>query len=192
MRYKLKKADSSTLAFSSMTSALRLISTSTILTVGLGTSGRSLDALICSEDIMPTLLGLCGVPIPKAVEGLDYSGYLRGGKNPSDGAALISCPAPFGEWERSVGGREYRGVRTGRYTYVRDLKGPWLLFDNQTDPYQTNSLVNEPTQVKLQAEMETTLMRKLKASDDQFLPAEVYIKQWNYPVDANGTVPQID
>jgi arylsulfatase A-like enzyme len=156
---------------------------------GFGASGRSLDALINSEDFMPTLLGLCDVPAPKTVEGLDYSGYLRGGKNPSDGATLISSVAPFGQWERSHGGREFRGVRTLRYTYVRDLNGPWLLFDNQIDPYQTNNLVNKSEQARLQVELEVTLTRKLKASGDEFLPANDYIKKWGYTVGANGTVP---
>jgi arylsulfatase A-like enzyme len=159
---------------------------------GFGTSGRSLDALINSEDILPTLLGLCGVRIPKTVEGLDYSRYLRGGKNPSDGAALISCPAPFGQWDRLQGGREYRGVRTQRHTYVRDLKGPWLLFDNQTDPYQTNNLVNQPGSAKLQAKLEATLRRKLKQQGDEFLPASDYLNKWGYQVDTNGTVPYTD
>ena len=156
---------------------------------GLGTRARSPDALISTKDIMPTLLGLCGVAIPKTVEGLDYSGYLNGGKNPSDGATLISCMAPFGEWDRRRGGREYRGVRTERYTYVRDLKGPWMLFDNQTDPYQTNNLVNTPGNAKLQAKLEAVLTRKLQASGDHFRPAADYIKKWGYKVDANGTVP---
>jgi len=156
---------------------------------GFGHNGRSLDALINSEDIMPTLLGLCLVPIPKTVEGLDYSGYLHGGKNPSDDATVISSPAPFGQWTRDRGGREYRGVRAQRYTYVRDLKGPWLLFDDQSDPYQTNNLVNQPGSAKLQAELEGTLTRKLKEQGDEFLPAADYIKKWGYQVDANGTAP---
>jgi len=99
--------------------------------------------------MMPTILGLCGVAIPNSVEGLDYSGYLQGGKNPSDGATLISCAAPFGQWPRAKGGREYRGIRTLRYTYVRDLNGPWLLFDNEKDPYQLNNLVAQPEQVNV-------------------------------------------
>ena len=68
---------------------------------GLGAKGRQLDAPINSEDLMPTLLGLCGVPIPKTVEGLDYSGYMRGGKNPGDGATVICCVSPFGEIGRA-------------------------------------------------------------------------------------------
>ena len=154
-----------------------------------GDRGRRLDALINSEDIMPTLLGICQAPIPETVEGTDYSDYLRGGKNPSDGATLIACPAPFGQWERRTGGREYRGVRTARYTYVRDLNGPWLLFDHQADPYQVDNLVNQPGQAKVQAKLEATLARKLRESRDQFLPAEAYIKKWGYTVTENGTVP---
>ena len=156
---------------------------------GLGTQGRSVDALITSADYMPTLLGLCGVAIPKTVDGTDYSGYLWGGKNQSDDVALISCPAPFGNWDRQRGGREFRGLRTERYTYVRSLDGPWLLFDDQADPYQTNNLVNLPAQAKLQADLDALLMRKLKATGDQFLPAADYIKKWGYTVNKNGTVP---
>ena len=155
----------------------------------LGSRHRTLDAPLTSEDLMPTLLGLSGVAIPGAVEGLDYSSYIRGGKNPSDGAALISCIAPFGQWARSVGGREYRGMRTERHTYVRDLKGPWLLFDNKTDPFQLHNLVGQARSERLQTRLDALLQSKLKAAGDRFLPGDDYIKQWGYPVDKNGTAP---
>ena len=153
---------------------------------GLGVKARQLDAPINSEDLMPTLLGLCGVPIPKSVEGLDYSGYIRGKKNPGDGATVILYPVVFGEWVRRVGGKEFRGMRTTRYTYVRDLAGPWLLYDNQTDPYQTNNLANQPKYSKLQVKLEATLARKLKERRDDFLPGAAYTEKWGYQVDANG------
>lgn len=156
---------------------------------GLGAKARQLDAPINSEDLMPTLLGLSGVPVPKTAEGLDYSGYIRGRKNPGDGAAVICCVSPFGEWVRRNGGREYRGIRTMRHTYVRDLGGPWLLYDNRTDPCQTNNLVNRPGYVRLQASLDAILDRKLKERHDEFLPGDAYIKKWGYKVDANGTVP---
>lgn len=155
----------------------------------LGRRSVSLNAAINSEDVMPTLLGLCRLDIPKSVEGIDYSGYVRGGKDPSDEATVIQCVAPFGEWERRVGGKEYRGVRTTRYTYVRDLKGPWLLFDNKEDPYQTNNVVNHAKHAALQREMEKLLERKLRERRDEFRPAAEYIAQWGYTVDENGTVP---
>jgi arylsulfatase A-like enzyme len=91
-----------------------------------GWQQRPVDALLDAPDIMPTLLGLCGLPIPVSVEGRDFSPVVRGGADSSDGAALLLMPHPFGQWTRQQGGREYRGVRTKRYTYVRDLGGPWL------------------------------------------------------------------
>lgn len=156
---------------------------------GLGNRSHRLDALFNSEDMMPTLLGLCGVAIPKSVEGLDYSAHLRGGKNPSDGGTLISCAAPFGQWTRQQGGKEYRGIRTLRYTYVRDLNGPWLLFDDKKDPYQLTNLVNQSKFAKLQAQLDATLKQKLAAAHDEFLPGDAYIKKWGYTVDATGTAP---
>jgi len=155
----------------------------------LGESGRKLDALINAQDLMPTLLGLAGVPIPASVEGKDYSRYMQGGENPSDGAALVTCPSPFGEWTRARGGREIRGLRTHRYTYVRSLDGPWLLYDNQNDPYQLDNLVGKPQHAKLQAELDARLRRKLRQTGDEFLPGAAYIEKWGYPVNETGTVP---
>ncbi len=157
---------------------------------GLGTEGRTVDAPINSEDLMPTLLGLSGNKIPSTVEGHDFTAYLRShGEDPSGGAAVISCPSPFGEFTRAKGGREYRGVHTARYTYVRDLNGPWLLFDNETDPYQLKNLINTPENAALQKTLEDLLTRKLHEQHDDFLPGPDYIAKWGYKVDANGTMP---
>src|SRR5215218_2528619 len=107
--------------------------------------GVGYSALMSSEDVMPTLLSLAGVQPPKTSAGFDYSSYLRGGENPNpSNAALITCLSPFGEFGRGKGGKEYRGIRTTRYTYVRDLTGPWLLYDNQVDPYQQRNLIDDP------------------------------------------------
>ena len=154
-----------------------------------GTEARQLAAPINSEDVMPTLLGLAGVAIPPRVEGLDYSAHLRGGPSPGDGATVLTCVAPFGEFERRNGGREYRGLRTAQHTYVRDLNGPWLLFDNDADPYQQKNLVDQPAHAALQAELDAQLTRKLKANGDAFLTGAEYIRQRGYIVDANGTAP---
>jgi hypothetical protein len=103
--------------------------------------------------------------------------------------ALISCVAPFGQWERRHGGREYRGIRTRRYTYVRDWTGPWLLFDNWTDPFQLQNLVHQSAHARLQRDLDALLANKLMQAGDAFLSAEEYVTKWGYTVDANGTVP---
>lgn len=155
----------------------------------LGKQGRTIDMPINTPDIMPTLLSLSGIEIPDTVEGTDFSNVAAGVEKPKDNAVLISCPSPFGQWKRPDGGKEYRGIRTQRYTYVRDLKGLWLLYDNKQDPYQLNNLCNKPQYTKLQKKLEGILSKRLKETNDEFLPGTEYIKKWGYAVDESGTVP---
>ncbi|MFI2857973.1 sulfatase [Paenibacillus sp. JSM ZJ436] len=144
-----------------------------------------------SPDIMPTLLGLSGIAIPSTVEGINYAPFLYGTEPAPAEAALIACIHPAGEYRRSLGGREYRGIRTKRYTYVRDLSGPWLLYDNALDPYQLYNLCRVPEMVHLQKELDDLLMRMLEKRNDEFLPGEHYINLWGYATDESGTVPII-
>jgi arylsulfatase A-like enzyme len=155
----------------------------------LGIKSGERTAVMNSEDIMPTILGLCNIAIPETVEGLNYRPYLEG-KEIIGKAAIITCVQPFGQWNRKAhGGREYRGIRTADHTYTCDLNGPWLLFDNKKDPYQLNNLIDIPTYAKLQNRLDELLMQKLKATGDAFLPGPSYIETWNYPIDKSGTVP---
>ncbi len=145
---------------------------------------------ISAPDIMPTLLGLCGISIPEAVEGLDFSGYVRGGPDPSGGAALIMCPHPFGEWTTARHrGRAYRGLRTVRHTFVHDLNGPWLLYDNVEDPFQQRNLVQDPDRALLIQSLEEQLAHRRSLLADDFLPGTEYLRHWGYEVDETGTVP---
>lgn len=147
--------------------------------------------IINSEDIMPTLLGLSNIKIPKTVEGKDFSKYLYGKESDTkDTVAIITCIQPFGQWPRSKGGKEYRGIRTTHYTYVRDLNGPWLLFDNGSDPYQMKNLVGNPEYSHLQSHLDNLLMQQLKMTHDKFLPGLIYVKKYNYPsLNSDETVP---
>jgi arylsulfatase A-like enzyme len=154
----------------------------------LGKRGRALEHPVSSVDLMPTVLGLCGVPVPETVEGRDLSRYLRGGRKPEQ-PALLACYIPFGEWLRSGGGKEYRGIRTERYTYVRDLEGPWLLYDNEQDPYQQLNLISDAEHAGLQARLDAMLDDRLEAAGDEFLPGNAYVERWGYVLDHTGTVP---
>ena len=155
----------------------------------LGKKAKQIDMPIGTPDIMPTLLGLSGLNIPKGVEGTDYSSVLDGSRRAPDDVALIECPWPFGEWKRKDGGKENRGIRTKRYTYVRDLEGPWLLYDNQKDPYQQTNLTNDPKHAALQADLDKKLYAKLNAHGDKFEHGSIYIKKWNYQSHRHGTMP---
>lgn len=147
------------------------------------------EAVLNSEDILPTLLALCDIDIPETVEGIDYKGYLEGTET-IDRPALITCVQPFGQWNRvQHNGREYRGLRTQRYTYAKDLNGPWLLFDNKKDPYQMENLVDNAQYSDLRSELDGLLTERLQENGDEFLPGMKYIEEWGYPVDSTGTVP---
>jgi len=154
-----------------------------------GNRGQVINMPINTPDIMPTLLGLSGIRIPSSVEGCDYSRLISRELPETDNAVLISCPSPFGQWQRKRGGREYRGVRSARYTYVRDLQGPWLLYDNLADPEQLNNFCNNPVYAKLQGRLDVILAARLKDTHDSFRPGPEYIKRWGYAVDASGTIP---
>ena len=150
-----------------------------------GRRGRTINMLINTPDIMPTLLGLSGVPVPESVEGQDFSRVIEAAQLPGNDAALIMCPVPFHQWNYHRGGREYRGVRTRRYTYVRDLNGPWLLYDNQKDPYQLNNLCHQPECAQIQRKLDKILSQKLKETNDEFLPGAEYMARWDYQWDGN-------
>jgi len=150
---------------------------------------QTIDEPFGVPDMMPTLLGLSGIDIPKTVEGEDYSDLVLAKRPSKDRPILIMCPVPFGQWTRARhGGREYRGVRTRRHTYVRDLKGPWLLFDNETDPFQQTNLVDKPEHAALQKELDAELNKLLKQTGDTFQSAPELVKRCGYKVDKDETV----
>lgn len=154
----------------------------------LGGRGRTLTHPVSSVDLMPTVLGLLGAPVPATVEGEDLSHYLKGGRTPAH-PALLACYIPFGEWLRSGGGKEYRGLRTERHTYVRDLNGPWLLYDNEADPYQQRNLIGMAEHARLQSRLDALLDARLEAVGDEFAHGSVYVDRWGYVLDETGTVP---
>jgi arylsulfatase A-like enzyme len=147
-----------------------------------GRRHRDVDVPFATPDVMPTLLSLCDLPVPATVEGTDLSRAMHGEETQDGDAALMACYFVHGAFRR-MGGRHYRGIRTRRYTYVRDLDGPWLLYDNQSDPYQQANLVNRPEHAALQSELEARLGRVLAQRHDEFLPGEEYVRRWGYEVD---------
>ena len=157
-----------------------------------GRKGRTSDMLMNTPDIMPTLLGLSKLPIPETVEGEDLSRIINGEKADDTEAVLISCAHPFGQWSKKHGGREYRGVRTKQYTYVCDLKGPWLMYDNEKDPFQMDNLIDKDDYAIIKEKLHSQLQNLLKETKDDFLPGMDYIKKWGYVVDESGTVPYKD
>lgn len=154
----------------------------------LGKTQKIVNTPINTPDILPTLLGLSGIEIPASVQGSDYSKIITAEKKPENEAVLIQCPVPFHQWNYSRGGREYRGVRTSRFTYARDLNGPWLLYDNKLDPYQMNNLIGLDEYVFIRSDLEKQLQELLQKTNDKFLPGAEYMKMWNYTWDGKDSI----
>ena len=141
----------------------------------LGRRRRTSITPIDAPDILPTLLGLAGLPAAESAQGTNYAPLIRGQRqDEAEPAALLNLPASFSVVRRQ-GFAEYRGVRTPRYTYVRSIHGPWLLYDNQTDPYQKRNLVGKER--ALEARLESKLDGMLKKAGDEFLPGDRYIER---------------
>jgi arylsulfatase A-like enzyme len=156
-----------------------------------GKSGQVFDLPLNTPDIFPTLLGLAGITIPPSIEGDDLTEIMKKGKDDENHAALYMAVAPFNRFTELR--KEYRAVKTGRYTYVRGLDGPWLLYDDLKDPFQLENLVEKPEYSAMLKEMDERLSSLLKKVGDDFRPAASYIDEWGFDVDPErGHIPYKD
>jgi len=148
-------------------------------------SGRQVRTPLNTPEILPSLLALAGVEIPESIEGEDLSRLFEESGIEEDRAALFMAVSPFGADDFKA----YRGVRTDRYSYVRDPDGPWLLYDNQEDPYQTRNLIGDPGHANLQARLEEELQRQLAHNGDAVLTSEEARSKWGYKANPHGEIP---
>jgi len=145
--------------------------------------GRTVsDACLGSADIMPTLLGLAGVPIPQEVEGADLSHCALGRPGAEPPFAFLMNTGACAAWEN---GHEWRALRTKRYTYAvyrgwqeKHLPRKELLFDNVADPYQMKNLAELPGHASVLADFRRKLTDKMVSLHDTFPESTWYEKNW--------------
>jgi arylsulfatase A-like enzyme len=110
------------------------------------------DALLASVDIMPTFLGMCGVPVPDRVEGINQTDMLFGKKKDMrDEVFLFNVHAgggPLTDW---------RGIRTKDWVYAYHYAGDWILYDLNNDPHQLKNLIDDPAYAAKKAELRKRL-----------------------------------
>jgi len=138
---------------------------------------------MASQDIMPTLLALLDLPIPKGVEGEDSSIYLTEGVEDLERVSFIcACPGreilikKFQDCGLNPANYGWRGVRSQNYTYVMeigydtDVNKKRYLYHTAKDPYQMQPVdfmsVNYYVQVRKYEQMVVEWMRK---QNDGFL-----------------------
>ena len=126
-------------------------------------------------DVMPTVLSLLGVADHGEAQGADYSEALTKGKE-ADAACLLMGTGPNAVWGN---GREWRAVRTARYTYAAYASGrEEFLFDNMEDPLQIKNLAAEEAQKETLDALKARMAEKMTEIGDQFSPNSFYKKNW--------------
>ncbi len=151
-----------------------------------GHQSRVVETPMNTPDILPTLLGLTGVKIPESVEGDNLSSVITKGIELQDRSVLYMSVAPI---EGQGQGEAHRSIRTKRYTYVRNLEGPWLLFDDLQDPWQRNNLIGKAAHASLQRELDAELKDHLQKIGDDFSPPQSYIEEWGYELGQRNEIP---
>lgn len=138
--------------------------------------GTVTDALLAPVDMMPTVLSFAGVRCPD-VDGKDISSAAMGDDKDMQDAVLIMKSIPLSTNWIVNGNGAWRGVRTKRYTYARksDSKQPWMLFDNNKDPFQLKNLVDDPAWADLRKKLDKKTDELLAEAGDPEDPA-VYAK----------------
>lgn len=103
-------------------------------------SKRTVDFM----SIYPTLSELCGLPIPKHVEGVSIKSLLANPKEKWTTPALTTH------------GFQNHAVRNEQWRYIRYEKGGEELYDETKDPYEWTNLAGDKKHDKLKAEMAKT------------------------------------
>ncbi len=138
--------------------------------------GSISDACLTTPDMMPTVLGLLGLPIPKGVEGMDLSHCACGQDGPKPEAALLQNTGACAAWQD---GYEWRALRDRRYTYARfRVDGKELLFDHQADPYQMTNLIADAKHADARDRFREMLKRRMAQLNDTFQTCTWYRDHW--------------
>ena len=131
-------------------------------------SGVTTKVLTGLVDLTPTLLDLLGHPVPPDMEGASVLPAVMERAEPPR-SVLQSIPVPFDGVEGL--NMSWRAIRTDRFTYARWENGSgWLLYDNETDPYQLRNLIGDDSATRLSIELEDELKRQLERHGDEFFP----------------------
>lgn len=114
------------------------------------TAGQACPRTVEFVDIYPTLVELCGLPVPPGLEGHSLAPLLKN---------------PTGSWDKpalTMVARENwlgRSIRTERWCYTEWDDGRYglELYDHQTDPRESNNLAADPKHAATLAELKDKL-----------------------------------
>ena len=134
-----------------------------------GAANRRSDAMMNHVDIAPTTLGLCGIPVPAAMEGTDFSDHVREGyDNPKDpDSAYLQSVIPTGHYD--CVDKPWRGIITrDGWKYVCFEGIEWLMFNLNVDPFELQNLAHNFKHNKEKKRLNAALAAWIERTDDEF------------------------
>ena len=133
----------------------------------LSESSRVVEDLVDpSVDTMPTILELCGIPVPEAVQGRSFRPALEGSSQPARSAVHYEILMEKEGPERFP--VPERGIRTREWLYVRTKEGPEALFDLKDDPLEMNNLVDSADHAGTMASFDRQISEHMMRTNDHW------------------------
>lgn len=129
--------------------------------------GRVLSNLVDpSVDTMPTILDMCGITVPKDVQGKSYLSLLDGSDKPTrDAIHYEICMEKEGPEKFPI---PERGIRTLDWLYVRTEEKPIALFNLRDDPLEMNNLVHSTAHKKIMENLDARITEHMKQTNDRW------------------------
>ena len=138
-------------------------------------AGTTIDKLVQNLDFAPTFLDYAGVETPEAMQGESFR-QLVGGETDEWRDAVYYT---YYEYPSVHMVKRHYGVATERYKLIHfyyDVD-EWELYDLEKDPYEMNSVYNEPEYAEVREDLHQRLTElraeygDSDANDDKFLDA---------------------
>jgi len=140
-------------------------------------TGLECSQLFSVADMAPSLLSLMAVDSPLDMEGCDLSHAMLGDHVAGPSSVFMMDVVTMDEAHHQ-GLREWRGLRTRTHTYARFADGePWLLYDNEADPYQLANLIDDPQASSTRAALEQELQEWLDRCHDDCAPWHEHVRR---------------
>ena len=115
--------------------------------------GLQTERLTQNLDIAPTLLDVCGITIPKYMQGTSLRGIWQ--NNDVDWRNALY----YHYYEKGFGATPHYGVRTDRYKLIRfyDVVDSWEFYDLESDPNEMTNLYADPQYEQIMKELKLRL-----------------------------------
>ena len=125
---------------------------------------RKCDELIGLVDLPVSLLALLGLKFPNKIDGVDLSDLFINIDSHGHNACYLAeyFAAHQLQWREGV---EWRGIKTKKYSFCKNINGELELYDNEADEFQLNNVAYESTYGEVVSALNIELEEYIKIHD---------------------------